>query len=231
MKTRRKFKVDHYLCNSQGYIKMRYLLNLMFQVALDQSKIAEKGLDMENLRRIAYSWNLEIEEPIKNEDELEITTFATDMKKFYAYRNFTVEREGKLIAKAYCEFLMMDLNRLRPVKMPKELAPAYGLEESIYDGRSLEYKKDFEDPKPIYIRKNDLDENKHVNNAAYLDLIREIVDVKDEDIRYLNVVYKNEIRKEREIFGESISYGKENDFKLTSKDGGKVFTYGKIIER
>lgn len=227
MKTRKEFTIEKFLTNSDGYLKMKYLMGLMFEVSLEQSDIIEDKKFMEDKRWIVYSWDIKIKDPIKAGDKLEITTFAIDMKKFYAYRNFIIKRNGQTIALAYCSFLLFDLSKMRPIKIPEILIESYEKEEAVYIEKRQKYAKDFENKEKIYIRKNDIDLNGHVNNAAYMDLIREISDIKDQDIGYINIVYKNEIRDKDFVYGEVSKDKNEESYRLISEDE-KIYTYGKL---
>ncbi|MDY3006865.1 acyl-ACP thioesterase [Anaerococcus sp. AGMB00486] len=230
MKTSKEFIIENFLTNSDGYLKMKYLLGLMFEVSFDQAdKLEDKNL-MKDKRWIVYSWDIKINEPIKARDKLKITTFAIDMKRFYANRNFIIERDGETIGLAFCSFLLFDLNKMRAIKIPDFLIKAYGKEEPAYIGKRQKYSKNFEEAQKIYIRKNDIDINGHVNNASYMDLIREISDIKDQDIGYINIVYKNEIRDKNFVLGEIGKEENEESYRIISEDG-KIYTYGKIGRR
>lgn len=230
MKEVKEFVIGSFLVNSEGYLKMRNLLGLMFEVSFVQAeKIEDKKL-MEDKRWIVYSWDIKLDEPIKAGDRIEIATFSVGMKKFYAYRNFTIKRNDKTIGLAYCVFLLFDLKKLRPIKVPKTLEEAYQSEKAIYLGQNPDYSEGFEFSKKIYIRKNDIDGNYHVNNAAYMDIIREISNIKDQDIGYLKIVYKNEIRKKDYVIGKLSNKKLEESFKLVD-DNDKTYSYGKIVKR
>lgn len=230
MKEVKEFVIGSFLVNSEGYLKMRNLLGLMFEVSFAQAeKIEDKKL-MEDKRWIVYSWDIKLDEPIKAGDRIEIATFSVGMKKFYAYRNFTIKRNDKTIGLAYCVFLLFDLKKLRPIKVPKTLEEAYQSEKAIYLGQNPDYSEGFEFSKKIYIRKNDIDGNYHVNNAAYMDIIREFSNIKDQDIGYLKIVYKNEIRKKDYVIGKLSNKKLEESFKLVD-DNDKTYSYGKIVKR
>lgn len=230
MRKSKEFEVERFLTNSEGYLKNKYLLGLMFEVSFDQADEVEDKKLMEDKRWIVYSWDIKIKEPIKAKDKLKITTFAIRMDKFYAHRNFIIERNGEEIVKAYCVFLLFDLNKMRPVKVPEHLVNAYQEEEAVYEEKRHKYAKDFEDLKKIQIRYTDLDPNYHVNNAAYMDLIREVSEIKDQDIEFINIVYKNEIRNKRYVLGQKKKEGKETSYRLIDNDG-KVYSYGKLVEK
>ena len=227
MRKSKEFEIGRFLTNSEGYLKNKYLLSLMFEVSFDQAKEVEDEKIMEDKRWIVYSWDIKIKKPIREKDKIKITTFAIDMNKFYAYRNFFVEKDGKIIVEAYCVFLLFDLKKMRPIKIPKEIGKAYQKENPIYKEKSYKYVENFGDLEKIQIRMTDIDSNYHVNNAAYMDLLGEISNVKDQDIEFINIVYKNEIRNKKYVFGQKSQ--KENEIFYRFVDGdGKIYTYGKL---
>lgn len=230
MKTSRSYEVPSFLTNPKSFLTLRYLLGYMMEVAFIQANEVEKEEWFERYAWVVYSWDVEILEPIKAYDQIEVTTHSIDMRKFYAYRNFSIKRGGEICAKAYCLFLLIDRKRMRPVKIPKEIVEAYGKEDSFYEGRDISLEDNFTENQKIQIRKVDLDKNRHVNNAAYMDLIFDIVDIEDQDVSYFKIVYKNEIRNKEFVIGESSKKDKEIDFRLCSENK-KVYTYGKMLKR
>lgn len=227
MRKSKEFEIGRFLTNSDVYLKNKYLLSLMFEVSFDQAKEVEDEKIMEDKRWIVYSWDIKIKKPIRAKDKIKITTFAIDMNKFYAYRNFFVEKDGEIIVEAFCVFLLFDLKKMRPIKIPKEIAKAYQKENPIYKEKSQKYVENFGDLEKIQIRNTDIDSNYHVNNAAYMDLLGEISNVKDQDIEFINIVYKNEIRDKKYVFGQKSQ--KDNEIFYRFVDGnGKIYTYGKL---
>ena len=227
MRKSKEFEIGRFLTNSEGYLKNKYLLSLMFEVSFDQAREVEDEKIMEDKRWVVYSWDIKIKKQIREKDKIKITTFSINMNKFYAYRNFFVEKDGEIIVEAYCVFLLFDLKKMRPIKIPKEIAKAYQKEDPIYKEKSHKYVENFGDLEKIQIRNTDIDSNYHVNNPAYMDLSGEISNVKDQDIEFINIVYKNEIRDKKYIFGQKSQ--KENEIFYRFVDGdGKIYTYGKL---
>lgn len=230
MRKSKEFEIGRFLTNSEGYLKNKYLLSLMFEVSFDQAEEFEDEKIMEDKRWIVYSWDIKIKKPIRAKDKIKITTFAIEMNKFYAYRNFFVEKDGEIIVEAFCVFLLFDLKKMRPIKIPKEIAKAYQKEDPIYKEKSHKYVENFGDLEKIQIRNTDIDSNYHVNNAAYMDLLGEISNVKDQDIEFINIVYKNEIRDKKYILGENSKNKNEISYRFIDDDK-KIYTYGKIVKR
>lgn len=216
------------LCDRYGYLTMRNLAALMFDVSFEQASFLEKDIDMEKFRWIAYSWEIDIKECVRLDDEIEITTIPTHMNRFYAYRDFIVEKNGEILAKAKAVFLLMDIERLRPVKVLDDLVKAYGREEEVFTARDVKLEKDLDFIKDIQIRKADIDTNFHVNNAVYFDYIKELSDIFAKDIGYIKLVYRNEIRNKESVRALGKKSGDEFSFAL--EDGSsKTYAYGKIV--
>ena len=227
MRKSKEFEIGRFLANSEGYLKNKYLLSLMFEVSFDQAEEVEDKKIMEDKRWVVYSWDIKIKKPIREKDKIKITTFAIDMNKFYAYRNFFIEKDGEIVVEAYCIFLLFDIKKMRPIKIPKEIAKAYQKENPIYKEKSHKYVENFGDLEKIQIRMTDIDSNYHVNNAAYMDLLGEISNVKDQDIEFINIVYKNEIRNKNYVFGQKAQNENEIFYRFVDGDG-KIYTYGKL---
>ncbi len=226
----KSLKIPYMFCDRYQNLSIRNLVNLLAEVSLTHSYMLEKDLDMTKFRWIVYSWDIEIISPIKLGDEVEVSTHIVNMDKFYAHRNAYIKRDGKIVARAYGIFLLIDIKRMRPVKINKHLTKAYDKDPLIYEKESLSYRSDFNHSKKIELRYTDIDSNFHVNNTVYLDYISDLCSISSKDIRFLNIVYKKEIKNKDFIIGE---YGKQKgqiDYRLRSADGKTIYTYGKIRE-
>ena len=223
-----KTKVPALLCDKYENVTLRNLVGMMAEVSINQSIEVEKDLDTRNLRWILYSWDVEIIEPIRAYDDIEISTMAIKMKKFYAYRNCYIKRAGKIVAKAYGVFLLIDTKRMRPVKVDPAMAKLYGKNEEIISRKDIKYADEFNHSKEIFIRNSDIDTNFHVNNAVYFDYISDLCDISEDDVSYINIVYKNEIRDKDSVIGEYNKSDDSIDFRLVDKDSDLVFSYGKV---
>lgn len=214
-------------CDRYGYLTMRNLASLMFDVSFEQASFIEKDIDMAKFRWIAYSWEIDIKKHVKLDDKIEITTIPTHMNRFYAYRDFVVEKNGEILATAKAVFLLMDIERLRPVKILDELVKAYGREEEVFATYGVKLEKDLDFIKDIQIRKADIDTNFHVNNAVYFDYINELSDIFAKDIGHIKLVYRNEIRNKESV--RALGKKSGNEFSFALEEGpAKTYAYGKI---
>lgn len=228
MKTSKTYTVTNIYTDSQGYLSLRNLSALMSDVGYYQELLVEKDIDMGKLRWVVYQWDIEIIDPIKLNDEIEITTIPTNMNKFYANREFFIRRKGEVVVKARGQFMLIDIDRLRPIKIPDYMEAAYGHEEVTMDIPKFKYEKDLDFIKDIQVRRADIDTNLHVNNGVYFDYVKEIIGVNDKDVKYINLVYRNEIRNKDIVKGYRKDKEGEIEFSLRSNEDSTVYSLGKI---
>lgn len=211
------YKVLPMYCNEKGIITIKNLTGLMLDLAFKQSEKLEKNLSiMAKKVWLIYAWDIEFLSPIYEGSEIEITTFPTYMKRFYAYRNFEIKTLNKIVARAKASLILFDTEKKRASLIDKEIAKAYGENEETYPGNPYKLAKDFENEKKIQVRRADFDKNLHVNNGIYFDYLREIQGFDEEKVSYIKLIYKNEIRKEDQVL---IFYKKNEsdiDFKIES---------------
>lgn len=226
MKEIRNYKVLPMLCNDKGNITIKNLTGLMLDLAFRQAARLEENLsEMDQKVWLLYSWDIEFISPIHEEDEIEITTFPTYMKRFYAYRNFEIRKDGDLLLKAKACLILFDIVKKRASIIDEKILKAYGRHEETYAGKAYKKESCFENDKNIQVRNSDFDKNHHVNNGLYFDYLMEIDGFDERNISYIKIIYRNEIRKEYEVL---LSYKKnENqvDFKIESN---KEHAYGVI---
>lgn len=222
------YKIPEVICDKDGNLSIRNLVSLMGEVLIRHSHILENGIDMTRLRWIVYSWDVELEEEIKVYDQVEVTSLVLGMNKFYAYRNAYIKRDGRVIVKAYGVFMLVDIDRMRPIKMRKDLISAYKIDDKIYGKNDLSYRNDFTNSKEIMVRYTDIDSNLHVNNAVYFDYICDLCKLDTKDLAFFNIVYKNEIRNKDLVLGEFVESDEIIDFRLRSVEDNTIYTYGKI---
>lgn len=214
MKDSKIYKIMSIYCNEKDVITMRNLTGLMLDISTIQAERVEKNLSsMDNKVWLLFFWDIEIIKPVRKDYEVEITTIPTHMKRFYAYRNFYVKKDGKTLIRAKASFILFDKEKLRASIIDKEVSDAYGISSEIYQGRDYEKANNFEKSKEISIRRADFDKNYHVNNGVYFDYIKDISGFDEEKVSYIKMIYKNQIKDEEKV---KLNY-KTGDFKVDFK--------------
>lgn len=222
------YKILPVYCNEKGIVTIKNLTGLMLDLAFKQSERLEKNLSiMDGKVWLIYAWDIEFISPIYEGNKIEITTFPTYMKRFYAYRNFEIRGNGEIVVRAKASMVLFDRKKGRASIIDEKIAAAYGENEETYSGNPYKLAKDFEKEKEIQVRRADFDQNHHVNNGIYFDYLKEIQGFDEEKVSFIKLVYKNEIRKEDEVL---IFYKKNEsdiDFKIESDKNHAygVFSY------
>lgn len=201
----RYFEVDQYQKATPVTI-LRYLE----ETAIAHSEAV--GLGIKNLKEqgvawILNRWSVKMERYPEWNEKIVVETWPSHFERFYATRQFIIrDYKGKLLGRATSLWVFLNIERKRPVRIPEQFMLPYGLnkrtvlEEPFGELYSL---SDTETVKEFYIRRSDIDTNKHVNNTRYLDWVLETIPDQIYE-KYLlesfEILYKKEIG-----FGEMIS--------------------------
>ncbi|WP_392435544.1 acyl-[acyl-carrier-protein] thioesterase [Finegoldia magna] len=168
-------------------------------VPLNKEEILKEELKDLNGSWIIYQWDVDIHDMPERFDDLTIQTYHTYTRKFYAFRNYDVFKNGELIVRAKTKWLLVNPEKKLPIRISDTLVEIYGREDGyeiiekdveMLDG---DYKKCGE----YIVRKTDIDYNYHANNARYIEWIENYLD--DDTIKKVEVVYKKELK-----LGESV---------------------------
>ncbi len=156
-------------------LKITALINYLQDTCTFQSE--DTGYPLEKLMEdgmgwFLLTWHIKIEELPMFGEEVTIKTWPNKYSGIMAGRNFTVEKDGKVITSADSNWVLMDKAKLRPLRVPKGMVDAYGLSDPLpgeWMGRKLRAP---ENPKTVYeftVSPMHLDTNRHMNNAFYID--------------------------------------------------------------
>lgn len=123
-----------------------------------------------NAKWVITRVRFEIDGTLRVGDEYTVSTWPLRAGPLRFGRTFTLEKEGKIIAKAFTEWCLLDANtdevmRSGALTMPiEEYLTDKGIEGRFSGAKAT-------DPKPVYthtVRQSDLDINRHVNNVTYI---------------------------------------------------------------
>lgn len=216
-------------CNMK--VKPIDLMNLLEETAISHSESAGLGIDGMKNKGMAWvinRWNLVIEEYPKRNDFISIETWASFFGKSYAVREFCVKNAGGgIIAYASTLWILIDIKKRCPARVPAEYKELYGLcEEKMIENPFGAMKWDFRPEKQGYffVRRSDIDTNGHVNNSKYIEWAMEHVPdhIYDNYFLYsLEAEYKKEIVRENKIISHCRSYD----------EGGKAVCLHRILNQ
>ncbi|MCI5840038.1 MAG: thioesterase [Peptoniphilaceae bacterium] len=229
MKSSYKFKINYYDCDKNGYLSLRSLVALSIEASSRQSSLLEKNInESKNNFWIVYSHNISINKLPKMNDEITITTYCSGMNRFYADREMIIENDGDVLAKILSEFLLISKIKKRPIKIPEEYKKVYGKEKSLFDKKinEKEFEKNYNKNSKLILRKSDIDINGHISNAQYFDIVRENMKRKQEEIKQAQIIYKNQILYDDEVY---INYNDDDNFYFEIVKDKKILSKGRII--
>ena len=194
MKVSLNTKVMNVFCGTNSKIRLNKLFDYMLECSIKQEEILKEELKDLKGSWIIYQWDVDINDMPESFDDLTIQTYHTYTRKFYAFRNYDVFRNGKLIVRAKTKWLLVNPEKKLPMRIGDELGVIYGRE----DGYDI-VEKDLEliECGEYTVRKTDIDYNYHANNARYIEWIENYLDY--DTIKKVEVVYKKELKLDETV--------------------------------
>lgn len=167
----RSYEVDHHqeasisvICNYFQEAAGLHARELRFDI----SDLQKKGLTW-----ILYKLQVKVHTFPKRWESIQVTTWPSTGDGLRAYRDYELHSEdGDLLAVGLSQWMVLDIHKKRPVKMPDELMSSrFKTDKHVLDLHKNNLEK-LSSEKAAFITTaglNDLDMNKHVNNVRYID--------------------------------------------------------------
>jgi acyl-ACP thioesterase len=204
-------------------VKPSALLDVIQDVAIRNSEHCEYGLY--KMRELNMAWlmqgiNLHIDHLPHPARELTVKTAVREMKGALSDRGTIIEQDGQVCAKAVAAWFLFDGNRMRPVRIPEDMAAHY--EKHNFDDDFFFYKKpSIYDASALYtvrVGGGHIDTNNHLNNQKSAEML---IDALPKDFAFsdMSILYKKAA-----YFGDILTVCRaeiENGYflKLVNKDG------------
>ncbi len=127
-------------------------------------------------RKLAWvltGWQVRLIKPLGLTDIATFSTWAYYFKRNIGLRNYVMSDEsGRLCTVAETQYVLMNLEKQLPERIPLDLVSGYSLEPDAHIETGLSRKivnlKPEEELVPIPVRKYMIDSNNHVNNSQYI---------------------------------------------------------------
>lgn len=163
--------------DSEKRLTLPSLLDYLQDCCTFQSEDLGIGIDYLAQIHAAWvlsSWQIKITRyPVMGE-RIRVSTWPYHFKGFYGYRNFTVENEeGDVLAQANSIWIFMDVERMRPVRIQKEVTDIYLKEigeplSGEWSDRKITVPDTGTAMEPVQVAKFHIDTNHHMNNGKYI---------------------------------------------------------------
>jgi len=176
------FRVGHSEMGPHGRMKIVSVANRFQDAAGEHAD--ELGLGVRKLLAHGYTWvlhryRLTFHRIPACGDSLRIRTWYRPERNLYSLRNFVMESEkGETLVFAESSWIVVNLKRGRPVRLDSVMPPSY--ETNMSPGLTVELPEipkleEHDREVPFLVRLHDLDVNRHVNNARYIEWAVETV--------------------------------------------------------
>ena len=146
---------------------------------------SNKGLAEMGLAWILSSWQIVIRKMPDLSEWVNLSTYPYKYKHFLANRYFLLESETKEeYIRADSVWILMDMNNYKPVRIPAEMAAAYGgstgedadiFKGYDFGGRKIAAAGEFQTLDSIGVAPYMIDTNHHVNNEQYVRIAQSLL--------------------------------------------------------
>ncbi len=163
--------------DQQGVLTLFYLINYLQDAGTFHAEDVERGLAWSREQKAAWvlaDWQLHIRRRPGLGEKVLVRTWPYSFRGFMGGRNYTVEtEEGELLVTANSEWVLMDLEKNRPVRAEAGLLERFGSadEEKLQEdlgGRKVVPEQPGEERTAFSVQEYHLDTNHHVNNTQYI---------------------------------------------------------------
>lgn len=177
------FTVRHYECDAYGHVNNANYLRYMEHAAIEAS--AAVGYDEARYNALGTFWliyetDIDYLLPLRAGDVVEIKTWVADFRRVRSQRYYEFRRQGDdaLAARAVTDWVYLDREMLRPVTVPPEMIAAFTPEGAPDAAPRKDIPKAPPPPPGAFtmqrrVEWRDIDMNRHVNNATYLNYMEE----------------------------------------------------------
>jgi len=154
---------------------------------------------------ILYRWKINVKRLPSLGEKLTVRTWSSGMERIYAYRSFRIfDEQDNIICEALSTWLVINIEKRSVCSVPPDIFDKYvNLDEcifkNVYTANPLSLAKDELLTVPYTVRKHHLDYNLHMNNAKYVELFLDSVNLEIEKSFDLEVTYKKECLLGNEI--------------------------------
>ncbi len=172
-------RVRYSECGEDGRLSLQSVVDYFQDTATFQGEHLGIGvgyLKAQNIAWILSSWQIITDHFPKLAEPVTVQTWAYDFRGFYGMRNLVLkDGNGCDAAWANSVWVLMDMEHMRPVRVPQKLLDLYGLSprlEMEYAPRKIEESAEGGKMQPFAVLKSHLDTNHHVNNGQYIEMAR-----------------------------------------------------------
>jgi len=177
-------KVTTSNCDQNGRLKFFSALQMMqdcSEMWIDSEPAVKKYFEKNNMTQLLASRQVEVIRVPSYKEDLEVTTSVYGMKAMFGFRNtFIYDAQGKPCYRTWSQGAFVDKTTGHLAKVSDDVVADMKLDEQkpmMYLDRRVILPKGIEtvEHSPVEVMRNDIDYNKHMNNANYVRIAMELL--------------------------------------------------------
>lgn len=167
------YEIKSYECDKNGVLRLRTLFNLFQDMAdehADKMGLGYHFCIQKQIGWIGAGYHVQINRLPKWEDKITLYTWPSKATPVMGIRDFQmVDSHGDVLVNASSQWVLVDLNRMRPVAISKHIDGYEIIEERALNTNfdAIGAIEALSNEQIIPVRYDDIDINNHVNNAVY----------------------------------------------------------------
>ncbi len=167
------YEIKSYECDKNGVLRLRTLFNLFQDMADDHADKMGLGYHFCIQKQIGWigaGYHVQINRLPKWEEKVILYTWPSKATPVMGIRDFQmIDEAGNVLVNASSQWVLVDLNRMRPVAIAKHVGEYELVDERALDTSfpAIEAVAEAQTETVISVRHDDIDINNHVNNAVY----------------------------------------------------------------
>lgn len=222
-----QFKIRASEVNFNGKTTLPALCTLFQEVAGNHAlklNFDISQLHKQNLTWVLHRMDIKVDRFPDWREPITIETWPAAGDALRAYRDYRIlDENNDQIGCCLSYWMMMNLKTRRPTRMPKEVLDLRLKEiEHVLPVKTSRMKpfNESDSEGHITVRKSDLDMNRHVNNARYVEWMMEIYDEKEaSSINEIDIIFLKESVAGDEIFSTISRSDKRFKHQLKNQNG------------
>ncbi len=173
-KYRKEYNIRSYECDRNNNLRILTLMNILQDMADDDAARLGFGLKFcieHGMTWVGTNYALEIDRLPKIHENIAIETWPSAKNKLSAYRDYEVFGEdGSSIIRASSQWVLINLEKWRPISVMDNMPQHLPLNERALDTDFPKISEitDGDSQFKFRVRFDDIDLNKHINNAVYI---------------------------------------------------------------
>lgn len=173
-KFEKEYKIRSYECDQKGDLRLVTLMNILQDMA--DTHAESLGVGMEFCLKNGYAWfganyHIKINRLPRVHETIKVRTWPSEKKKIGAVRDFEIfDHENQSLILASSLWILIDFVKKRPLSMEKAISGYEPLNERALatEFAKLPAPERTDKTCRFSVRYDDIDFNRHVNNAVYL---------------------------------------------------------------